>query len=263
MVHGSEAERKTSSAEVRIGTSGWHYKHWKGTFYPSDLPDSKMLSYYLQHFDTVEINNSFYRLPRPGMFAAWREATPIDFLFAVKASRFLTHNKKLKDPENALDNLLPRAAELGDKLGPILFQLPPKWRCNADRLENLLAILPRELRYAFEFREPTWLCDDVYRILRRYNAAFCIYELAGFRTPCELTADWTYIRLHGPGGKYQGSYSAEKLAEWAERIGGWSRDLTHIYAYFDNDQAGYAPQNAQELRRLTTRQDGIFPRRAA
>ncbi len=243
-------KNKRAVAEVRIGTSGWHYRHWKGIFYPADLPASKMLSYYLQHFDTVEINNSFYRLPKPGMFASWREATPPGFIFAVKASRFLTHNKKLKDPENALDNLLPRAAELGDKLGPLLFQLPPRWRCNTERLEGMLSILPRELRYAFEFREPSWLCEDVFRILRRYNAAFCIFELAGYQTPMDLTADWTYVRLHGPGGKYQGSYSDRQLAQWAERIAEWSRRLRHIYVYFDNDQAGYAAHNALSLKRL-------------
>ena len=238
---------------MRIGTSGWHYRHWKGTFYPADLPASRMLDFYTRHFDTVEINNSFYRLPRPGTFAGWRRSTPAGFVFAVKASRFLTHNKKLKDPENALDHLLPRAAELGDKLGPLLFQLPPRWRCNAERLEAMLAILPRELKYAFEFREPTWLCEEVFRILRRFNAAFCIFELAGYHTPLELTADWTYVRLHGPGGKYQGSYSQERLAEWAERIGEWSKALKHIYVYFDNDQAGYAAKNALPLKRMHSR----------
>jgi uncharacterized protein YecE (DUF72 family) len=237
-------------AEVRIGTSGWHYQHWRGNFYPADLPPSKMLDYYVRHFDSVEINNSFYRLPKPGMFAAWRQATPAGFLFAVKASRFVTHNKKLKDPENALNNLLPRAAELGDRLGPILFQLPPRWRCNADRLAEMLAILPRELKYAFEFREPSWLCEDIFQILRRYNAAFCIFELAGYHAPLELTADWTYVRLHGPGGKYQGSYSDRKLGDWAGRIAEWSRALRHIYVYFDNDQAGYAARNALVLQRL-------------
>ena len=245
-----ESTKRPGLAKVRIGTSGWHYKHWKGSFYPAELPASQMLSYYQQHFDSVEINNSFYRLPKPGMFAAWREATPAGFLFAVKASRFLTHNKKLKDPENALDNLLPRAAELGDKLGPILFQLPPKWRCNAERLEAMLAILPRELKCAFEFREPSWLCDDVLHILRRYNAAFCIFELAGYHAPLELTADWTYVRLHGPGGKYQGSYPDHKLEEWAGRIEEWSRALRHVFVYFDNDQAGYAAHNALTLKRL-------------
>jgi len=169
----------------------------------------------------------------------------------VKASRFITHNKKLKDPQNALDNILPRAEHLGKKLGPILFQLPPHWKVNIERLEALLEILPREHRYAFEFRELSWITPEVNRLLHRYNAAFCIYELAGYHSPCDITADFTYVRLHGPGvGKYQGSYSKEKLQAWAKRIAGWQEKLKAIYVYFDNDQAGYAPQNALELREL-------------
>jgi uncharacterized protein YecE (DUF72 family) len=216
-----------------------------------------MLAHYLQQFDTVEINNSFYRLPAPGVFSRWKEATPPNFLFAVKASRFLTHNKKLKDPENALDNLLPRAEELGRKLGPILFQLPPKWRCNVERLEELLKILPRTHRYAFEFREPSWHCAEVYKVLRRYNAAYCLYELAGFSTENELTADWTYIRLHGPGGKYQGSYSDDALRRWSKQIWDWRGTLNRVYVYFDNDQAGYAAHNALALKRLVGEEQGM------
>src|SRR3954469_22045348 len=133
--------------QLRIGTSGWHYKHWLGTFYPAKLPASKMLEFYLQHFDTVEVNNSFYMLPKVPILESWREATPKDFLFSIKASRFLTHNKKLKDPQNALDNFLPRAEALGPKLGPILFQLPPKWRINVERFEQFLEALPKYHRY--------------------------------------------------------------------------------------------------------------------
>ena len=187
--------------KVRIGTSGWHYKHWCGPFYPEDLPPTKMLSYYLRHFDTVEINNSFYRLPTAECFCQWREATPAGFCFSVKASRFLTHFKKLKDPEQAVDKFLPRVAELKQKLGPILFQLPPRWPANPERLENLLAVLPRKLLYAFEFRDPRWHIPSIYEILRRHNAAFCIFDFAGFQSPLEITADFTYIRLHGPGGR--------------------------------------------------------------
>jgi uncharacterized protein YecE (DUF72 family) len=240
--------------DIRIGTSGWHYKHWVGTFYPATCKAPEMLGHYLRHFDTVELNNSFYRLPTESAFDCWRDATPPDFRFAVKGSRFITHNKKLKDPENALENLLPRAARLGEKLGVVLWQLPPKWKKNAERLEEFLAALPREHRYAFEFREPSWLSDDVMRILRRYNAAFCIYELAGFHTEFEITADFTYVRLHGPAaGKYQGSYTDAQLARWAERIAAWSRTLAAIYIYFDNDQLGYAAQNALRLREFVTR----------
>ncbi len=235
---------------VRIGTSGWHYKHWRGPFYPEDLPPPKMLSYYYQHFDTVEINNSFYRLPTSECFCAWREATPRGFCFAVKASRFLTHRKKLRDPENALDNLLPRVAELKEKLGPILFQLPPNWQANPERLDRLLTLLPRKLLYAFEFRDPSWHTPEIFAILRRHNAAFCAFDLAGFQSPVEITADFTYIRLHGPGGKYQGSYSHSALSDWAECIRGWRRQMRSVFVYFDNDQAGYAAHNALTLKQL-------------
>ena len=235
--------------DIRIGTSGFHYKHWRGSFYPPDVPVSRMLNYYVRHFDTVELNNSFYRLPTSEAFDCWRDATPANFVFSVKASRFLTHNKKLKDPENALDNLIPRAVRLGRKLGPILFQLPPKWRVNAERLENLLAVLPRDIRYSFEFREPSWITSDINKLLTRYNVAFCIYELAGYHSPFSVTADFAYVRLHGPAsGKYQGSYSNERLREWAEKIEGWAKNLAAVYVYFDNDQAAYAAHNALTLK---------------
>jgi len=234
---------------VHIGTSGWHYNHWRGHFYPQKLPAVKMLEFYMARLDTVELNNSFYKLPSVECFENWRHATPSGFCFAVKASRFLTHNKKLKDPENALQNFLPRAEALEEKLGPILFQLPPRWRVNVERLEQFLQVLPRRHRYAFEFREPSWNTAAVYATLRRYNAAYCIFELDRFVSPLEITADFAYVRLHGPGGKYQGCYSRQKLRQWAKRVAAWSK-LRAIYIYFDNDQAGYAAQNALQLKRL-------------
>ena len=238
------------TCDIRIGTSGFHYKHWKGPFYPEKIPESKMLQFYCERFDSVELNNSFYRLPTPEAFDSWRDSTPPNFVFAVKASRFLTHNKKLKDPENALENLLPRAARLEKKLGPVLFQLPPKWRVNVERLEGLLAILPRDVRYAFEFRELSWLTTQVNDVLIRFRSAFCIYELAGYHSPLDVTSDFAY-RLHGPAaGKYQGSYSDAKLGEWAARIENWAKELKAIYIYFDNDQAGYAANNALTLRNM-------------
>ena len=252
------------ATDIRIGTSGYHYKHWVGPFYPPKTPPSRMLEYYIRHFDTLELNNSFYRLPTIDAFAAWRDATPRNFIFSVKASRFLTHNKKLKDPENALDNLLPRAEHLGRKLGPVLFQLPPRWKVNVARLEALLEILPHERRYAFEFREISWMTNEVLRVLRRYNAAFCIYELAGYHSPCEITADFAYVRLHGPGeSKYQGSYTAARLRQWGRQIEQWSRTLKAIYVYFDNDQLGYAAQNALALRQMVLGRRARPDRRAA
>ncbi len=241
------------ACDIRIGCSGWHYRHWIGRFYPEKTPASKMLDLYIRSFDTVELNNSFYKLPKVETFECWKRATPKDFLFAVKASRFITHNKKLKDPQNALDNFLPRAEVLGRKLGPILFQLPPRWRINLERLEEFLAMLPRYHRYTFEFREPSWETEETYALLRRYNAAYCIYQLAGYHTPVHLTADWTYIRLHGPTGrKYQGSYERKTLREWARRIVDWSHELKAIFVYFDNDDSGYAAHNALELKQLVS-----------
>jgi uncharacterized protein YecE (DUF72 family) len=239
------------TCDIRIGTSGFHYKHWKGPFYLEKTPATKLLDFYVQHFDTVELNSSFYRLPPASAFECWREASPANFVFAVKASRFITHNKKLKDPENAIDNLLPRAAHLGPKLGPVLFQLPPHWRVNPERLENLLQILPRDVRYAFEFRELSWMNPQVDSILKRFNAAFCIYELAGYHSPLNSTADFAYVRLHGPEiGKYQGSYSEERLRVWARQIETWAARLKAVYVYLDNDQAGYAAANALTLKSM-------------
>jgi uncharacterized protein YecE (DUF72 family) len=238
------------SCDIRIGASGWHYRHWCGRFYPKKLPASSMLSFYLEHFDTVELNNSFYRLPSEDAFRAWGDAVPQNFIFAVKASRFLTHRIKLNNPQQALDNLLPRAELLQEKLGPILFQLPPRWSCNLPRLAAFLNLLPAGRRYAFEFRDRSWHIPEVLEILRRHNAAFCLFELAGFSSALELTADFTYVRLHGPQGPYQGSYNARELKSWAKRITDWSRKLKAIYVYFDNDQAAFAPRNALRLKQL-------------
>jgi len=251
------------ACDIRIGTSGYHYQHWVGPFYPPKTPTAKMLEHYVRHFDTLELNNSFYRLPTIKAFESWRDSTPRDFVFAVKASRFITHNKKLKDPQNALDNILPRAEHLGKKLGPVLFQLPPRWKVNPERLENLLEILPREHRYVFEFRETSWMSPEINRILRKFNAAFCIYELAGYHSPMDVTADFAYIRLHGPEeGKYQGSYSRARLTKWARHIEGWATRLKAVHVYFDNDQAGYAAKNALALKKMVLGQ-GIQDHRAA
>jgi uncharacterized protein YecE (DUF72 family) len=235
---------------VHIGTSGWHYKHWKGPFYPADLPASKMLRWYVERFDTVEINNSFYRLPAPTALEGWCRETPSNFCFAVKASRFITHNKKLRDPKQTVKKFMTVIEKLERRLGPILFQLPPSWRVNVERLEEFIAALPPAHRYAFEFRHESWNTPQVYDVLRRHNTGFCIYELAGFQSPLEITADFTYVRLHGPGNKYQGDYSRETLGTWARRIAEWQKNLRHIFVYFDNDQAGFAPKNALELKSL-------------
>ena len=236
--------------EIRIGTSGWHYKHWLGRYYPEGLPASRMLARYQQDFDTVELNNTFYRLPPSSAVEAWRDTTPANFRFAVKGSRFLTHMKKLKDPEAGLEKFFAPVELLGPKLGPILFQLPPHWEVDTERLESFIHALPQGHRYAFEFRNPTWNGPEVLDTLRRGNAAWCAFHLAGYQSPVEITADFTYVRLHGPGGKYQGSYDDEVLRGWARRIREWSSELSAVYVYFDNDDSGYAPRDALRLREM-------------
>jgi len=237
--------------EIRIGTSGWHYKHWIGTYYEAKQPQ-KMLARYVQDFDTVEINNSFYHLPSARALKEWRASTPHDFRFAAKASRFLTHMKKLNNAEQGLERYLSCIELLGDKLGPVLFQLPPNWQVNVQRLSEFLQLLPASHRYAFEFRNETWNSAEVLELLRRHRVAVCIHHIAGYESPLSITTDFGYIRLHGPGGNYQGCYSDEELGVWARRILGWSSDLAAVYVYFDNDDSGYAPRNALRLRSLLT-----------
>jgi len=245
------ATRPTAKGLTHIGTSGWHYKHWVGPFYPAKLPPAKMLQFYIERFDTVEINNTFYRLPTASAIEGWCRETPPDFCFAVKASRYITHNRKLNDPVNALQKFLPVIEKFGPRLGPILFQLPPLWKLNLERLGQFLEGLPKHHYYAFELRNPTWNVPEVYEVLNRHNAAYCIYELAGYLSPIQITADFAYVRLHGPGAnKYQGDYSAKSLCTWATRIEAWRKELKHVFVYFDNDQAAYAAKNALELQAM-------------
>ncbi len=239
-------------ADIRIGTSGWHYKHWVGSFYPPRWPAARMLGWYQERFDTVEINNSFYRLPPESALEDWRRSTPPHFLFAVKGSRFITHMKKLKDPLPGLERFFSRIALLEPKLGPILFQLPPNFELHLERFGAFLDALPTCYRYAFEFRNESWNCPEILELLRRHNAAYCPFHLAGYQSPIEITADITYIRLHGPGGKYQGSYDDAALGVWAERIREWDSQLKAIYLYFDNDDSGYAAHNALRLREIVS-----------
>jgi uncharacterized protein YecE (DUF72 family) len=209
-----------------------------------------MFAFYSEHFDTVELNNTFYCLPKAAGLERWRESSPRNFCFAAKGSRFITHMKKLKDPEIALAKYFDAIEQLQEKLGPILFQLPPGWTYDHERFAAFLNALPTHHRYAFEFRNPTWDNAQAYELLTRYNAAYCIFDLAGYQSPLTVTADMTYIRLHGPGGKYQGSYSDLALRGWAKKIETWTRSLKAIYVYFDNDDSGYAAHNALRLKAL-------------
>jgi len=239
-----------ANGKIYVGTSGWNYKHWKGNFYPENLNQKEWLKYYSDRLKSVEINNSFYRLPDIKTFKNWSNNTPSNFIFSVKGSRYITHMKKLKDPARSSKILFTHIKHLKTKLGPILFQLPPRWRFTKERFENFLSILPGKYRYTFEFREKSWWNEEVLELLKEHNCAFCIYELAGTLTPKEITADFVYIRLHGPGDKYQGSYSTKELSGWAGAASSWQGKNKDIYIYFDNDDSGYAIKNALELQEM-------------
>lgn len=236
--------------QVHVGTSGWHYQHWKGPFYPPDIPAVGMLGYYVERFGTVEINNSFYRLPTDAAVKNWVKQTPKDFLFALKASRYITHMKKLLDPEASTFKFFKMARGFGKKLGPILFQFPSAWQANEDRLSSFLSELPSNRRYAFEFRHPSWHNERIYRTLERFKAAVCIFDIGGYQSAIEVTTDLVYVRLHGPGNAYQGKYTKASLKDWAQRVDEWISQSRDVFIYFDNDQAGYAAQNALELKYL-------------
>ncbi|HYX27500.1 MAG TPA: DUF72 domain-containing protein [Pyrinomonadaceae bacterium] len=238
------------SAEIHIGTSGWNYKHWLGRFYPEKIRPPDMLAFYLQHFNTVELNNSFYHLPSIKSFRNWRETVPQDFVFAVKASRFITHMKKLKAPKTSTRKFFTRVAKLRDKLGPVLFQLPPHWRMNVERLQLFLERMPKNYRYAFEFREAAWFTDEIYELLKQHRAALCIYHMNGYTSPLEVTADFVYLRFHGASSTYGGSYSDSQLDAWAKHVKNWRGAGKEVFAYFNNDPEAHAVKNAKSLRRL-------------
>jgi uncharacterized protein YecE (DUF72 family) len=209
-----------------------------------------MLTYYIQHFDTVELNNTFYRLPTQSSLLTWRDSTPPGFRFAVKGSRFLTHMKKLNNAQDGLKRFLDAIDVLGPKIGPILFQLPPNWEVDPERLASFLTLLPAYYRYVFEFRHPSWNTPRIYDLLSQYKAGYCIFDLAGTLSLLQVTTDFAYVRLHGPGGKYQGTYTEQALSEWAAKIRSWRATLAEVYVYFDNDDSGYAPRDALQLKRL-------------
>jgi uncharacterized protein YecE (DUF72 family) len=243
---GSGDRAGSRRGELRVGTSGYQYPHWAGDFYPDDLPGRRWFDHYAERFDSVEINNTFYRLPEPEVFDRWRERAPAGFRFALKYSRYATHLKHLKDPEEPLERFLERAERLGSRLGPILVQLPPHWRADPERLDAFLRLAPRRHRWAVELRDESWLRQEVYEVLRRRRAALVIHDLID-RHPDELTADWTYLRFHGRS--YGGSYSHQALSARARCIRRWLRQGRDVYAYFNNDVGGHAPRNAAQLRR--------------
>lgn len=236
---------------LRIGTSGWVYAHWQELFYPLALPQKEWFRFYADRFDTVEINNSFYRLPSVPVFQNWQKQAPAGFLYAVKASRFLTHLKKLKDPQQPLATFFAHAAHLGATLGPVLYQLPPHWRVNLPRLADFLALLPKQYQHVIEFRDPSWLTEEVFQLMEQARVSHCIHDMAPLRVPCRVTANPVYIRLHGDPA-HGGDYQPATLAAWARRIDDWQRHGHDVFVYFNNDINGWALANATMLKNLLT-----------
>jgi uncharacterized protein YecE (DUF72 family) len=237
-----------SRGRVRVGCSGWQYKHWRGGFYPAELPTSRWFAHYALTFDTVEINNTFYRLPDASTFAKWREQAPSHFVYAVKASRFLTHMKKLKDPEEPLSRFFENARHLEPRLGPILYQLPPRWPLNIERFEHFLSVLPRGYRHTVEFRDTSWYDGRVYELLRRHNVALCLHDMEGSATGQLVVGPFIYVRFHGGTTKYGGRYPDDRINEWGDWLADRAVQGVSIFAYFNNDTGGHAPRDAIRLR---------------
>jgi uncharacterized protein YecE (DUF72 family) len=254
-------------ARLRIGCSGWNYKSWRGRFYPTDLPAAAWLRFYVAQFDTVETNATFYRLPARETFASWRDQTPDDFVMAIKASRYLTHLKRLRDPAEPVARLFDHAAGLGARLGPVLYQLPASLERDADRLAGLLAVLPAQLRlddgttvplqHVFEFRHPSWYVSDTFAQLAAHGAALCLHDMAGSAIDAAGVGPFTYVRFHGAAGKYHGSYDDAVLALWAGRLAAEWRTGRDVYAYFNNDPEAVATHDARRLRDLTREAAGL------
>jgi uncharacterized protein YecE (DUF72 family) len=234
---------------LRIGCSGWTYKDWTGPFYPPEVKERERLAYYATRFDTAEINASFYRLPSEAMVAGWAQRVPPGFCFAWKVSRFITHNKKLKDCEDSVALVFGRMAGLGERRGPALIQLPPQLRRDDARLAGFLALLPAGRR-TVEFRHESWYAPAVFQILAEHDAALCISDHHDAPSPWEATASWAYVRGHGPSGAYHGSYPDAELRRWANRLQTWRGQGRDVYAYFDNDVKGAAPHDAARLREV-------------
>jgi uncharacterized protein YecE (DUF72 family) len=231
-----------------VGCSGWHYEHWRGLYYPEELPRSKWLSFYAQQFDSVELNNSFYRVPSEKAFSTWRESTPENFIFAVKVSRFITHIRRLRNLGSAVEDFLSRAAFLKAKLGPLLYQLPPSMKRNDELLKSFLSSLPPKYQHVVEFRQESWIDEAVFDILRRHNVGLCVFDMPGFSCPLIATSDFAYVRFHGRESLYSSCYSDEQLAEWAQRIARLGRKVKASYIYFNNDAEAFAVGNAMTLR---------------
>jgi uncharacterized protein YecE (DUF72 family) len=246
------------SGHARVGCSGWQYRDWRGVVYPEALPQRRWFEHYTTLFDTVELNATFYRLPALSTMDAWAAAAPPGFLYAVKLGAFGSHRMKLRDPQRWLANHVERVCRLGDALGPTLVQLPPRWRRDVTRLDEFFAAVPAALRWVLELREPSWIHDDVFATLKRHGVALCLHDLLP-QQPRVITADFTYVRFHGPNAveqRYHGRYGGRRLWRWAE----WATDClasgVDVFAYFNNDWHGNAVADATWLRGALTRRTG-------
>jgi uncharacterized protein YecE (DUF72 family) len=246
-------------ARIFIGTSGYIYSHWEdGVFYPPGWPKSKKLEYYSKHFDTVELNNTFYRLPSEKTFESWYKRTPKNFIFALKAWRFITHIKKLKDCKDLFETFLKRALILKEKLGPILFQLPPFLKADPEKLKNFLNLITQplghlvtqSLRFAFEFRNESWCNEEIYKILKEKNCAWVVVDSPSWPKEYQVTADFVYVRMHGSKILFGSKYTKKELKDLAEKIKKWKNQNLDVYVYFNNDAYGYAVEDAKELLKL-------------
>lgn len=237
-----------ANCDIRIGTSGWHYNHWTGLFYPAELPKSKWFEYYAKDFDTVEINNTFYQQPKQSSLERWYKQAPKHFIYSVKANRYITHIKRLKDTSEALERFFEGVGILKEKLGPVLYQLPPSLHKDIDLLRSFIRLLPEKLPAVFEFRHKSWFSEDTYELLNQFGLSFCVHDMPGIVSPRTITADIIYVRFHGPTGKYAGSYSKSALKNWAQWIKEHTKDICSIYVYFNNDIHANAIDNARQLK---------------
>jgi len=238
-------------ARILIGTSGWHYDSWRGPFFPRGLPLKKQLQYYADRFQSTELNGVFYRTPSLDAVETWRDQTGDDFIFAWKASKFITHWKRLSDNSmNSLALIEERLAILGKKAGPVLFQLPPNFEADGERLASFLKLLSKRRRYSFEFRHPSWYQPSIMKLLARHNAALCLSDHHDAPAPWRRTADFVYVRGHGPGGRYKDHYNRQALSAWTTKIKSWRKQGCDVFVYFDNDQKSAAPADALRLKQL-------------
>ena len=237
------------AAKIHIGTSGFSYSHWKENFYPKGLAANKWLNFYSQFFSTVELNTTFYHLPSSKTVKNWHEQVPEGFLFSIKASGYITHQKRLHECKGSVELFYKIIKDLKNKIGPILFQLPPSFKINKDRLLEFLEHLSSDYNYVFEFRHPSWYIDEIYEILQKKKIALCLTDLHGKLSAEEITAPFTYIRLHGPQKSYEGFYGPAKLKVWKNKIEKWT-PKTSVYCYFDNDEKAFAIQDAKTLQAM-------------